>query len=96
MSRALTLDAAPTAEAVESHLARLFRHESERWAQVEPSLRDVIDDLGEFVLLGGKRLRPTLLQLGFVGAGGEPATTAWCRPRQRWSCSTPSPCSTTT
>jgi geranylgeranyl diphosphate synthase type I len=39
----------------------------------EPSVRTGIDALSDFVLNGGKRLRPTFAWWGWRGAGGDPA-----------------------
>ena len=53
-------------------LRDLFRRETERWRVVDPSLVCLVDDLADFVLRGGKRLRPAFVFWGFIAAGGRP------------------------
>jgi geranylgeranyl diphosphate synthase type I len=62
----------PVCGPVDARLRALFDDEIERWSVVEPSTARLIGDLADFVLVGGKRLRPEFVHWGFVGAGGDP------------------------
>jgi geranylgeranyl diphosphate synthase type I len=66
------IDGVVVTKAVEQRLAELFRAEATRWEAVDPSLRSLVEILADFVLGGGKRVRPLVVHLGFVGAGGDP------------------------
>ena len=57
---------------VEDRLRRLFAGEGERWAAVDPDLAAPLSALRDYVLSGGKRLRPAFCYWAFVGAGGDP------------------------
>ena len=57
---------------VEDRLRRLFAGEVERWAEVDPDLGPPLAALRDYVLSGGKRLRPAFCYWAFVGAGGDP------------------------
>lgn len=63
---ALTTAVAP----VEACLHHLFDAERAAWADADPELAAVPALLGDFVLGGGKRLRPAFCHWGFIGAGG--------------------------
>jgi geranylgeranyl diphosphate synthase type I len=52
-------------------LRTLFDQERTRWQLLDPALGSFVEDLGHFVLNGGKRLRPALVHWGFVAAGGQ-------------------------
>ena len=60
------------ADMVEAELLTLFDEEIDRWSEVDPSTIRLVADLADFVLAGGKRLRPAFVHWGFVGAGGDP------------------------
>jgi geranylgeranyl diphosphate synthase type I len=60
------------ATAVESRLTALFAAEVPRWARVDPDLAPPLEALRDYVLSGGKRLRPSFCHWAFVGAGGGP------------------------
>lgn len=64
----LTVVAAP----VEARLRSLLDGETRRWSGVEPRLSEPFEVLAQFVLGGGKRLRPAFCHWAFVGAGGSP------------------------
>lgn len=57
---------------VEDRLRRLFTGETERWAAVDGDLAAPFAALQDYVLSGGKRLRPAFCFWAFVGAGGDP------------------------
>jgi geranylgeranyl diphosphate synthase, type I len=63
---------AAVAARIDRRLADLLAAERERWMAVDPDLAAPIDEIGRFVLAGGKRLRPAFCHWGFVGAGGDP------------------------
>ena len=56
---------------VDGRLDELLGAETERWAAVDPELRDPWTTLRATVLSGGKRLRPAFCYWSFVGAGGD-------------------------
>jgi geranylgeranyl diphosphate synthase type I len=58
---------------VERALAEFLGRAGEEICRTEPSVRPGIDALAEFVLGGGKRLRPTFAWWGWRGTGGDPA-----------------------
>ncbi|GAB2735631.1 polyprenyl synthetase family protein [Amycolatopsis magusensis] len=58
------------AQRVDDRLREVLTRDRERYSQVAPQSRDVVDALLTAVLGGGKRLRPTLAHLAFTGAGG--------------------------
>jgi geranylgeranyl diphosphate synthase type I len=60
------------ARRVDARLDQLLAEEVERWAAVDPSLREPMLALRAAVLSGGKRLRPAFCYWAFVGRGGEP------------------------
>jgi geranylgeranyl diphosphate synthase type I len=57
---------------VEARLRALFDEELARWRDLDPDLGPPLETLRDFVLGGGKRLRPAFCHWGFVGAGGAP------------------------
>lgn len=57
---------------VEARLSSLFAEEDSRWKSVDADLAAPIAALREYVLAGGKRLRPAFCHWSFVGAGGDP------------------------
>jgi geranylgeranyl diphosphate synthase type I len=61
------------AAAVERRVDRVFEAELSRWAMVDPDLAVPFTALRDFVLAGGKRLRPAFCHWAFVGAGGDPS-----------------------
>jgi len=61
---------AVTAAAVEVRLRAVLDAEIARWAAFDDDLRAPLEHIARLVLGGGKRLRPSFLHWGFVGAGG--------------------------
>jgi geranylgeranyl diphosphate synthase type I len=57
---------------VHRELARFLRAKREEAAQIDSQFVTAVDALSEFVLGGGKRLRPTFAWWGWRGAGGSP------------------------
>lgn len=55
---------------VDAHLEQLLLAEEERWAAIDARLGRAVALLGDFVLAGGKRLRPSFCAWGYLGAGG--------------------------
>jgi geranylgeranyl diphosphate synthase, type I len=55
---------------VEDRLGRLLDDERARWAAVDTDLIEPFAALRDYVLAGGKRLRPAFCYWAFVGAGG--------------------------
>jgi geranylgeranyl diphosphate synthase type I len=66
------IDAALPAH-VERVLTDFLGHAGSSICEIEPSVRPGIDALKDFVLGGGKRLRPTFAWWGWRGAGGDPS-----------------------
>ena len=60
-------------ERIEERLRELFAEERLRCGRFAPTSQKVIDALRTAALSGGKRLRPGLAFLAFVGAGGAPS-----------------------
>jgi geranylgeranyl diphosphate synthase type I len=58
---------------VERVLAEFLERAGSAVREIEPGIRPGIDALNDFVLCGGKRLRPTFAWWGWRGAGGDPA-----------------------
>ena len=58
---------------VDRRIEALLVAEHERWGLVDPQLQAPLSALSDFVLGGGKRLRPAFCYWAFVGAGGDPA-----------------------
>ena len=57
---------------IEERLDSLLADEGERWAQVDPDLRQGFELLRSFIARGGKRLRPAFAFWAFIGCGGDP------------------------
>ena len=61
---------------VEDRLRRLFAEERDRWEGVDADMAVPFGALQDYVLSGGKRLRPAFCYWAFVGAGGDPEDAA--------------------
>ncbi|HWE56617.1 MAG TPA: polyprenyl synthetase family protein [Acidimicrobiales bacterium] len=61
---------------VDARLDQLFKDEVDRWSTVDVVLEAPFAALRDYVMAGGKRLRPAFCYWGFVGAGGDPADPA--------------------
>ena len=57
---------------VEARISDVLATETERWGELDPSLRQPLESLRRLVLAGGKRLRPAFCFWAFVGLGGSP------------------------
>lgn len=57
---------------VNRELAAFLQVKRDEAAQIDPQFVAAVDSLSEFVLGGGKRLRPTFAWWGWRGAGGSP------------------------
>jgi geranylgeranyl diphosphate synthase type I len=57
---------------VEARIRDLLDAEALRWSLVDDDLRQPLAALSDFVLAGGKRLRPAFCHWAYVGAGGDP------------------------
>ena len=57
-------------DVVEERLRQLFAGTGRRWASADPWLGPAIAALADFVLQGGKRLRPMFCAYGFKASGG--------------------------
>src|SRR5947209_17762529 len=55
---------------VDARLREVLGEERGRWAQADAWLAEPLSLLSQFVLQGGKRLRPSFCWFGFSGAGG--------------------------
>ncbi len=60
------------ADRVTARLDEVLTPELERWAALDPDLREPMDEVSRLVLSGGKRLRPAFCHWGYVVAGGDP------------------------
>jgi geranylgeranyl diphosphate synthase type I len=60
---------------VDKALTAFLAHQRARMAAIDPALDPVADAVEEFVLRGGKRLRPAFAYWGYRGAGGIDADT---------------------
>jgi geranylgeranyl diphosphate synthase type I len=60
---------------VERRLAELLAAERDRWSVVDPALGHAVELLSDYVLAGGKRLRPAFCTWGFLAAGGAARST---------------------
>ncbi|HVW34498.1 MAG TPA: polyprenyl synthetase family protein, partial [Acidimicrobiia bacterium] len=67
------LSLSSVAPPVEARIDELLRAEAARWGVVDPELLPPLEALRQFVVDGGKRLRPAFCHWAFVGAGGDPA-----------------------
>ena len=59
------------AKRVDARIEELLDAEIARWSEIDESLVEPLQSLREFVLAGGKRLRPAFCLWAFVGAGGD-------------------------
>jgi geranylgeranyl diphosphate synthase type I len=59
------------AKRVDARIEEVLDAETERWTLVDDALAEPLRSLREFVLAGGKRLRPAFCLWAFVGAGGD-------------------------
>ena len=59
------------AKRVDARIEEVLDGEIERWAAIDDALLEPLQSLREFVLAGGKRLRPAFCLWAFVGAGGD-------------------------
>jgi geranylgeranyl diphosphate synthase type I len=59
------------AKLVDARIEEVLSAEIERWSQVDAAMREPLQVLREFVLAGGKRLRPAFCFWAYVGAGGD-------------------------
>jgi geranylgeranyl diphosphate synthase, type I len=59
------------AKRVDARIEEVLDGEIERWAAIDDTLVEPLQSLREFVLAGGKRLRPAFCLWAFVGAGGD-------------------------
>jgi geranylgeranyl diphosphate synthase type I len=66
------VDPVPFVAAVESELATFFASRRETVASVGADFVAAVEELEQFVLRGGKRIRPTFAWTGWIGAGGDP------------------------
>ena len=57
---------------VEAILLGALDAERARWASIDPVLAEPFTAIGDMVGSGGKRLRPALCHIAFVGCGGDP------------------------
>ncbi len=60
------------AKRVDARIDELLAAETLRWAEVDSAMHEPLRVLREFVLAGGKRLRPAFCFWAYVGAGGDP------------------------
>lgn len=66
----------PVAGPVNARLELLFEEEGARWSAVDADLGAPVSALRDYVMAGGKRLRPAFCYWAFVGAGGDPQDPA--------------------
>ena len=59
------------AKRVDARIDELLTSEQQRWSDVDEAMTEPMRVLREFVLAGGKRLRPAFCYWAFVGAGGD-------------------------
>lgn len=59
------------AKRVDARIDELLTAETQRWSDVDDAMTAPLTVLREFVLAGGKRLRPAFCFWAFVGAGGD-------------------------
>jgi len=60
----------PVATRVEQRIGDILDAEVARWRAVDPALGGPLEVLRDFVIGGGKRLRPAFCHCAYVGAGG--------------------------
>jgi geranylgeranyl diphosphate synthase, type I len=58
---------------VEQRIAELLDGERKRWTETDSDLELPLTTLREYILSGGKRLRPAFCYWSYVGAGGDPS-----------------------
>lgn len=63
---------ADVAGVVDRRLRAFLEAELRRWSDLDPELSQPIAALEELMAAGGKRIRPTLCHLAYVGCGGNP------------------------
>ncbi|MFD0572972.1 hypothetical protein ACFQ0T_31725 [Kitasatospora gansuensis] len=90
------IDVEDVRERVNAALAVFMAEQTELLATVSAQLTPAADALREFLLDGGKRLRPAFCYWGWRGAGGAAGSAGIPGPPPRWSCSRPAPWCTTT
>lgn len=59
------------AQRVTARLDEVLAPELDRWAELDPDLREPMAEISRLVLGGGKRLRPAFCHWGYVAAGGD-------------------------
>ena len=59
---------------VDKTLGELLEKERTAWREANPALDEPLADLSDFVMRGGKRIRPAYCYWGWVMAGGDPAS----------------------
>ncbi len=64
------------AKRVDARIDEVLSAETTRWSAVDPAMHEPLRVLREFVLAGGKRLRPAFCFWAYVGAGGDAADSA--------------------
>lgn len=64
------------AKRVDARIDEVLSAEMQRWTDVDSAMHEPLRVLREFVLAGGKRLRPAFCYWAFVGAGGDAEDTA--------------------
>lgn len=64
------------AAAVDARLESVLGAEVRRWSAVDGDLAAPFSALRDYVMAGGKRLRPAFCHWAFVGAGGDPGSPA--------------------
>lgn len=69
---AVTTELDRIAQPVAARIESLLSSEIERWSALDSTLKEPLSSLLEFVLAGGKRLRPAFCYWAFIGAGGDP------------------------
>ncbi|MEN9698795.1 MAG: hypothetical protein RL448_750 [Actinomycetota bacterium] len=57
--------------AIEAELTNFVAAENEKLVEVDSELKPVATALGQYILEGGKRIRPIFALIGFIGAGGK-------------------------
>ncbi len=59
------------AKRVDARIDELLAGEITRWTEIDAAMTEPLEVLREFVLAGGKRLRPAFCYWAFVGVGGD-------------------------
>jgi geranylgeranyl diphosphate synthase type I len=55
---------------IDTRLEKFFKEKIKEIRKISPLLREVTNNCGEFILKGGKRIRPILFYYGYLAAGG--------------------------